>query len=571
MSERRRAPESQWRCASAAGLVVLILVACSSVTPPSAPGRTPADGNPGGATAFSEADVQRAVEDLATLGIETRVQPGDAAPIAPVSGDRSLVRLLRFQVRNLALEQFARSGTRGVDLDALSTAGGGGPVSPLLAGWAGSGRTPAARWTASLLGQELPADPAAATYPTLSLVAFVADATRGSSPAAQRSAGPADAMLAAARTEVGAHARVALARGSDYCGEVSTYLSAALGEVVDSTADPPAWLQGLIDVYAPQYANDPGLLRKTIGAIALMVYATSLARPWTVSLVPDPGAVAYGIEGQDAVEGQVDLTVLSGADVFADDVADCASLADAQLASVPVEGSAVTWDASGLAGHATEATATSTVDDTGTAGLTYVMTTESQDDAGNGDPVSTQMSVNAWVDRAEMAALGVIVKSILLGEAAGSPAGSTAKALYQAMEQTLNRMLHPSGFTLIDVTYHTHKATPRPSQEESGITGNWVGTWVIDGYGNTGAFTMALTRTGNSFSGSVVITNTDCSNGPVSGTVEGTNITFDWIITPQPVHLSGTVSGGSMAGTWAAIACSNPDIALTGTFEATRE
>ena len=90
--------------------------------------------------------------------------------------------------------------------------------------------------------------------------------------------------------------------------------------------------------------------------VALLAYATSLARPWTVSLVPDPAAVAYGIEGQDPVGGGVDLTVLSGADVFADDVADCASLADAQLASVPVEGSTVVWDASGLdasrdAGH----------------------------------------------------------------------------------------------------------------------------------------------------------------------------------------------------------------------------
>ena len=108
-----------------------------------------------------------------------------------------------------------------------------------------------------------------------------------------------------------------------------------------------------------------------------------------MSLVPEPAAVAYGIEGQDPVEGGVDLTVLSGADVFADDVADCASLADAQLASVPVEGSTVVWDASGLDGHAKEAAATPKVDDLGTAGLSYVTTTESQDDAENGDPVST--------------------------------------------------------------------------------------------------------------------------------------------------------------------------------------
>jgi hypothetical protein len=289
-----------------------------------------------------------------------------------------------------------------------------------------------------------------------------------------------------------------------------------------------------------------------------------------VSLVPDPAAVAYGIEGQDPVEGGVDLTVLSGADVFATDVADCASLAVAQLASVPVEGSMVVWDASGLDGHAQEAAAAPTLDDLGTAGLSYVMTTESQDNADNGDPVSAQMSVNAWVDRAEVAALAAVVKSILLGDAAGSPAGPTAKALYQAMEPKLNAVMRPSGFALIDVTYHQPKASPSPSQAESQLTGTWVGTWVIDGYGNTGDFTMELVQTGGSFSGTVVITNTDCSNGLVEGTVDGTSVTFGWILTPQPVQFSGVLDGTSMSGTWSATACSDATLFLTGTWEATK-
>ena len=216
-----------------------------------------------------------------------------------------------------------------------------------------------------------------------------------------------------------------------------------------------------------------------------------------MSLVPDPAAVAYGIEGQDPVEGGVDLTVLSGADVFTDDVADCAELADAQLASVPVEGSTVNWDASGLTAHASQATATAAVDDLGTAGMSYEMTTESQEDAQNGDPVSAQMSVNAWVDRAEMAQLAAVVKSILLGDAAGSPAGRTVQALYQAMEPTLNTVMRPSGFAVIDVTYHQPAASPSPSQAESDVTGTWDGTWVIDGYGNTGDFTMELVQSGD--------------------------------------------------------------------------
>jgi hypothetical protein len=503
---------------------------------------------------MSEADVQRAVDDLAKLGIETRIRPADTAPITPPAGARSPVRLLRFQVRNLALEQVAGGGTRGSDLDAVSAAAGGGPVSSLIAGWAASAKTPAASWAASVLRRAPPGDPTAAVIPTLVILAFVADAESGS------------------RAVRAPTARLAVA-SSDYCAAVSTYLSTALGDVVDAKAEPPAWLKSLIDQYAPQYATDPALLRKTIGAIALMAYATSLARPWAVSLVPDPGAVAYGVEGQDPVEGDVALTVLSGADVFAGDVADCAALAGAQLASVPVKGSTIFWDVSGLDGHAQEATADPQVDENGAAGLSYTTTTESQDTAQNGDPVSTQMWVDAWVDRAEMAALAGVVKSILLGDAAGTPAGSTAKALYKAMEPKLDAVMRPSGSAVIDVTYHTPKASPSPSPREASLTGTWAGSWQIDPpyAGVSGDFTMELAQSGSSLSGTVEITNTDCSNGTVEGTVNGPKITFGWILTPQPVQFTGTVSGDSMSGTWSSIACSNPDISLTGTWQAQKK
>lgn len=541
-----------WR-STAAAVVALLLVGCGSGGSPSVgvSSQAPASSTPD-TEAFSPADVERAVNGLASLGIETRVRPSDDAPITEAAGDPSAVRLLRHQVRNLALEHFAGGGTTGADLDAVSAAAGGGPVSALLAQWAISGTTRAATWAHSHLQGNPSADPTDAVFPTLALLAFVADVDAGTS-------------------GVSSGASIRLAVSTGYCTDVSTYLSEALGDIVDADADadPPAWLKGLIDQYAPQYANDPALLRKTIGAVALLSYATSLARPWTVSLVPDPASVAYGIDGQDPVAGGVDLTVLSGADVFGDDVADCASLADAQLASVPVEGSMVVWDASGLDGHATEATATAVVDDLGTAAMSYEMTTESQEDAQNGDPVSAQMSVNAWVDRAEMAQLAGVVKSILLGDAAGSPAGATVKALYQAMEPALITVMRPSGFALIDVTYHQHQASPSPSRKESGVTGTWDGTWAIDGYGNTGDFTMELVQSGHDFSGTVESTNTDCPTGTVEGTLDGSSVTLGWVLSGVPVSFTGTKDGASMSGTWSAVSCSNA-ISITGIWEATK-
>jgi hypothetical protein len=463
------------------GLVLAMLTGCGSgpsqalPTGASSPGRSPAT------ESFSQADVQRAVDELASFGIETRVRPSDPAPITTVTGDPSPVRLLRLQVRNLALERAAGGGTLGADLDRLSAAAGGGPVSPLIAGWAASGPTPASKWAASLLGQGAPADSAARVFPTLALVAFVADASGGIRKTSDGPNSVVTAMLDGFRgAGVGEPALLTAATSSGFCGEVSAYLSAALNSIVDSNAAVPAWLKQLIDLYAPQYANDPGRLRRTIGALALMTYATSLARAWNVDVVPDPAAIAYGIVGEDPVEGDVQVSVATGNDVFAADVADCASLANAQMASIPVAGSSVIWDPSGLGVHATAQSAEAKLDENRAAGLTYETTAESKEIAENGDPVAAQMWVSASVDRAEMSALAATVKSILLGDASGTPAGPTVKALYQAMESTLNTVMRPSGFALIDVTYHTPKASPSPSESAtpsapaSAVTGSAV-------------------------------------------------------------------------------------------------
>jgi hypothetical protein len=554
----------------AAGLALLLVAGCG-FTP------SPSGQEPPAVERFTTADVEEAVEDLAQLGIETREAPSDASPIAPVQGDRSSVRLLRHQVRNLALELTAGGGTRGAELDALSAAGGGFAVSPLLAGWADSAATDAARWAASILQDRRPADSSATVFPTVVLVAFVADASRGGG---ERSDSP-GAVLAINQSQWRSSDAVTgllTPDNQDFCAEVSAYLSAALDDVVNTHADPPPWLSQLIDLYAPQYASDPEALRRTIGAVALLSYATSLARTWTVNLLPDPLAVAYSIAGQDPIQGDVVLTVSSGQDVFADDVADCASLADAQLASVPIEGSSVIWDSTGLNGHATEVSSFTTLDDIDSAGLTYQTTTESQEDAENGDPVTAQMWVNAWVDRAEMAALAAVVKSILLGEAGGTPAGSTAKALYQAMEPTLNVMMRPSGFAFVDVTYHTPKASPSPGPSRppaADVSGTWEGTWLNDlefqGVAASGGFALTLSQTGDQVTGTARFSGPTCvGEVPIQGTVHGSTVEL-----PMPsewdIRFVGTVDGDAMSGTYSAIACYPAGIIVTGTWQATRD
>jgi hypothetical protein len=407
-------------------------------------------------------------------------------------------------------------------------------------------------------------------------MAFVADATPVAA-SASTTVPQAVSSGSVTRLDLGDEALplLAVASSSDFCAQVADYLSAAIDGIVDADAQPPAWLRQLIDLYAPQYTNDPALLRRTIGAIALLAYATSLARPWTINLAPDPSAVTYGIEGADPVQGDVVLTVSSGVNLFADDVSDCASLADAELASVPIEGSSVVWDSAGLGAHAAEVTSTTTLDSDGSASLTYETATETREAADTGDPVTAQVAVRAWVDRAEMAELASVVKSILLGEAAGSPAGETSKVLYEAMEQSLAAAMRPSGVAIIDVTYHTTKASPSPnaSQQPAGVSGTWVGTWLNDpALGEaTGGLTFTLSQTGDRVTGTAQFSGPTCvGEVPIEGTAHGSSVDL-----PMPsqwdLRFVATVEGDSMAGTYSAIACWPANVVVTGTWQATRQ
>lgn len=114
-------------------------------------------------------------------------------------------------------------------------------------------------------------------------------------------------------------------------------------------------------------------------------------------------------------------------------------------------------------------------------------------------------------------------------------------------------------------------SVPAPPPASGDVTGTWNGTWVIDGYGNTGDFTMDLVQSGDDFAGPIESTNTDCPNGTVDGTLDGSNVTMGWVLSGVPVSFTGTRDGTSMSGTWSSVACSDPNVSLTGTWEATKQ
>ncbi len=125
-----------------AALVTATIVLSCSGAPPAASTAT--------AGAFGPADVTAAVETLASAGVAVRIGPSDAPLLVPVGQSR--VAMLRFQVRNLALEAHGGGGSRGQELDELAAENGGLPISYLIAAWARSAGTPAAAAASKLLG-----------------------------------------------------------------------------------------------------------------------------------------------------------------------------------------------------------------------------------------------------------------------------------------------------------------------------------------------------------------------------------------------------------------------------------
>ncbi len=94
------------------------LVLCITVTAVGCTGGTEAVPHPRPGPSFSDADVNRAIQQLARSGIAVLDQPGQAPAVEP-SEPVSPVRLLRWQVRAMALEVWAGAGETGDRLDAL--------------------------------------------------------------------------------------------------------------------------------------------------------------------------------------------------------------------------------------------------------------------------------------------------------------------------------------------------------------------------------------------------------------------------------------------------------------------
>jgi hypothetical protein len=445
-------------------VVALLCAACSSASHDAAQSREITDLR----GEFGSHTVEAAVDLLAGAGIVVRERPG-ADPLADVD-DPGPLSLLRFQARNLALEVNKGNGTRGANLDAYTKSGGGSPISYLIAGWAAGRVTPSAAVAADLLGLAdagpAPVDPPDLLIPGLVVALFLGDVARvtaAEAPIGENTGGANDSPVPSPATA----SRVG-DNSADFCADVSAYLSASLNDTLAPGRDlNPQWLQAAIDRYSPE-ETDPQRLRTAIGATALMVYATSIAKPWQAVLVNDLGKVHYRVEGESAFgpETELNLFVEAGEESFATEAAECALLADAGLTEHTVEGARVQWLWDTLAVHVDELEADTELDEFQRASLGWTMRTEPKKSHDEGVVNNSTVRVGVLVERAEIEEVGNIVESLLTGADLGLAAPEVAAA-YSRYGRQLDELLQIRVQTDVPISWHGPKPPEREKDQDS--------------------------------------------------------------------------------------------------------
>jgi hypothetical protein len=407
--------------------------------------------------------VNGAVSALAAGGVSVRTRPTEPPLVAVAAPSR--IGLMRFQARNLALEAHEGAGTLGSDLDAYAADAGTQPLAPLIAGWLRTAQTEAARQARTVAPDVDPSDPQTMVVPGLVKMLFLADLL-GPPPAGTYRAGP---QLAA----VGA----LVAADDDFCGQVAAYLSGILGGALDPelALDPP-WLAAAIAEFASIDA-DQAEMRKAAGALALLAFATSIARPWIATLSAAPNEVHYVVgEGSltDPTKGFY-LFVNPGTGSIAEEASECADLAGADLAGEAESAEVpIAWDTLALQAHAVDIEGDLELEQfPGSAFLSgvleYETRSETEDAHRDGTLRTAVVPLTAIVERTEIRELETAVQQILTGGDLGATSPTVA-AEYARLRPVLQGMLYPRATANVTVTWHegpeeTPQPTPNPSDD----------------------------------------------------------------------------------------------------------
>ncbi len=150
--------------------------------------------------------------------------------------------------------------------------------------------------------------------------------------------------------------------------------------------------------------------------------------------------------------------------------------------------------------------------------------------------------------------------AVALG-ACGSSA-STSPPATQAPQTVLAATATPAATpapTAVSTPAPAATPTPAATPAPAGLAGQWSGKWQ-DTSPDTGGGTFALTWTqsGNTLAGSITVHGAPClTTGTVTGTLNGSAISFGAVSGQVKITYDGSYSGNTMQGTYSAPGCGN--------------
>jgi hypothetical protein len=101
--------------------------------------------------------------------------------------------------------------------------------------------------------------------------------------------------------------------------------------------------------------------------------------------------------------------------------------------------------------------------------------------------------------------------------------------------------------------------TPTPAATALGLGGQWTGTWRDTSPDtSSGSFSLTWVQTGNTLAGTITVKGTPCiTGGTVTGTINGSAISFGAVSGQVKIAYDGSIAGSKMQGTYSAPSCAN--------------
>ncbi|GEM_PF-6717156 len=320
--------------------------------------------------------LDESIEALASGGVAVMDDVTLRTPIVGVKGTPSAMRFTRWQLRNLVAEANAHGGYLGSDLDALVTPPEGAPgLSAIVGAWLTRDEGALAPYARRFMGDQDYKRSKTILFPSIVVLAFLADIAREPTPAPGRPAafdlGPWIASPAQAADSTGV------------CTDISNWVSTVVNSVTSAVqANGSGWLASLWNVVVSIAGTAfsivvNGVLQSIVGfvtevatVVGTLTQVASMFKPWTVQLAAAP---ALQVLGPSPLSGAFDAT-LSAQDIpWPKILIDCvAHLSGLNLTDASYKDARVTWtQQAGIPVLASNDTKDATLRDDKTAHYTY--------------------------------------------------------------------------------------------------------------------------------------------------------------------------------------------------------